>query len=78
MIREEDVHTCPGCNQSDRVERIRIRDSDPADLGNWFCHRCLGRLSALPALPARSQPTEQKPKRKRGGSDGTQAEAAPG
>lgn len=52
MIREEDVPTCPGCSKADRVERIRLKDSDPADLANWFCSRCKGRLSALPALPA--------------------------
>lgn len=37
-IREEDVPTCPGCGQADRVVRIRSGEAD--DLSGWFCDRC--------------------------------------
>jgi hypothetical protein len=53
---------CPGCLQSDRVEPLgpysyawTPKDPlpDAGDLTRWWCARCLGVLSALPALPAK-------------------------
>ena len=53
------VPACPGCQQWDKVEPIGIRPTewipnalpDVADLASWWCSRCNGRLSALPAAP---------------------------
>jgi transposase-like protein len=63
VIREEDVPTCPQCNSNDRV--VRIRGDVAGDLARWFCDRCQGRLSALPALPATGRASEAGPKRRK-------------
>ena len=62
---------CPGCGQGDRVEHDGIaRGSARAragydqgadtDLSHWWCARCMGWLSALPAVSAGPPPADQR------------------
>jgi hypothetical protein len=62
----DEVPACPGCSKSDRVEKIPGYSLPDEDLSTWWCSRCVGRLSALPSLPAgRATAPEPAPKRRR-------------
>jgi hypothetical protein len=76
-IREQEIPTCPGCGKSDRVEYhgrktergLVTPSGHPDPLANWWCARCVGWLSALPALPATGRVSEAGPKRRKGAGD---------
>ncbi len=74
-----DVPVCPQCLQKDKVELIRVprrtsfpgmeeaqayREPDAAtDSTQWFCSRCVARLSALPVLPATAREAQKSAER---------------